>query len=375
MNPLIARSRITLGLAVGLLTLATPVLAADGWTTPQSTVAGSLNTPSMVADAHGFRHIVARADTGISYLTDSGTDGSWVQSPLTQDFETTFEGQVYHHWAMYPRVAINGKGTLTVVYATANDGDIGSCGSRGLRYIVRQGGSDQWSQPTRIPDSQCQIAAGIVVHGTKIYLATHETAGNGAGRVGYYTNASGSWTHVTVASGFPTDSPISLPSLVIYDELPMLAYTKQGYLYYARGATSTGDFTREKVAATDVDVSSAPSLAINPKNDRQMIAWAQADGTHYAYRNALGWWSYRVMQGSVRALLAFGPGGDPHIASAGGAGGLWYADRSSGSWLPIRLDTHNVSDLGGLAADYNVRISYLRGASRHLFAVDSYMGC
>lgn len=368
-----SRAKRAIGLAIGLLSMATPALAAGGWSAPTSASSGNLTTPSMVTDADGFDHIVARGDTGILYMTDSS--GSWSQAPLTQDLDTTSQGQVTHHWAMYPRMAINGKGTLTVVFAAAASGDVGGCGLRGLRYIVRQAGSESWSQPTSIPESQCQVATGIVVRGTKISLATHNMAGNGAGQVSYFTNASGSWTHEIVASGFATDTPVSLPSLVVYDGLPMLAYIKHGHLFYARGTTITGNFTHEKVATTDLDVSSAPSLAINPNNDRQMIAWAQADGTHYAYRDADGdWYSYLVMQGSVRALLAFDDGGNPHIASADGVGGLWYANRYRAAWHPVRLDSHNVTDLGGIGLGYNVQISYIRGAS-HLFLVGSYTEC
>ena len=81
----------------------------------------------------------------------------------------------------------------------------------------------------------------------------------------------------------------------------MLAYIRQGQLIYARGLTSTGQFTHETAATTGAGASSQPSVKINPNNEWQMIVWAQADGTHYAYRNAHGWDSYRVMKGSVSA--------------------------------------------------------------------------
>ncbi len=105
-----------------------------------------------------------------------------------------------------------------------------------------------------------------------------------------------------------------------------------------------------------------------------MIVWAQSDGTHYAYRNAAGWHSYLVVDGSVRALLKFDSSGHGHIAAADGNGGLWYSVRMGGSWQSTQVDSHIVSDLGGIGFGAHIEISYIRGAS-HLYWVSSYAGC
>jgi hypothetical protein len=76
-----------------------------------------------------------------------------------------------------------------------------------------------------------------------------------------------------------------------------------------------------------------------------MIAWAQADGTHDAYRNVHGWNSYRVMHGSVRAMLSFHPSGHGSILAADGGGGLWYATRGASAWHVQQVDVHEVTDL------------------------------
>jgi hypothetical protein len=358
--------------AIGLVSVATPA-SATMWSSPQSAVTGNLSQPSMVEDSNGAEHVVARGDTGIWYATDKS--GSWARTRMTQDFDTKANGHLFHHLAVDPVIAINAGGTLTAVYgvSVASNGEAGGCDpTKGLRYTVRKGGS--WSTPKRIPGTGCETATGIAVHGARIALATVHVAGNGASRVSYFTNASGSWTHVSVASGLSTDTHIGPASIAMYDGKPMLAYIKHGHLIYARGLTSVGNFIRETAATTDLDASSKPSLAINPINERQMIAWAQADGTHYAYRNAHGWYSYRVMQGSVRAVLAIDGGGTAHIAAADGAGGMWYAARVAGSWATVRVDVHTVSDLGGIGFGNGIEISYLRGTSR-LFWVSSFSGC
>jgi hypothetical protein len=355
--------------AIGLVTLASPASAAS-FSAPQPATSGNLSQPSMIEDGTGFQHVVARGDTGLWYVTNTG--GSMVRTRLTRDFDTRANGHLFHHAAVDPLIAINARGVLTVVYGVTIPTDGGCAPSQGLRYIVRQGGA--WSKAKRIPDTTCHYATGLLVHGATISLAVIRAGGNGASAVSYVTNASGSWTRVTVASGLRTGTRIGPASLAMYDGKPMLAYTRKGHLVYARGLSRIGNFVRETAAATDPAASSKPSLAINPLTGRQMIAWAQADGTHYAYRNAHGWYSHRVMQGSVRALLTFDTGGNPYIAAADGAGGLWYADRLAGSWHPAHLDAHGVSDLGGIGLSDHIEITYLRENSR-LFWVASASGC
>jgi len=348
--------------AVGLLTIAATAAAdTGGWSAGQSASTGNLYHPSMVEDSNAHEHVVARGDTGIWYITDKS--GNFVRTRITQD--------ALHRSAVNPLIAVNAGGTLTVVYAV--DSDTNTCGSVGLRYIVRTGGS--WSSQTVIPGTKCETATGLLVHGSKIYLATYyQNPGNGAARVTYTTNASGSWTHVVVASGLSKGTHISSASLATYDGKPMLAYIKHNHVIYARGLTSTGSFTHETAAATSGSAYKQPSVAINPSNDWPMTVWAQSDGTHYAYRNANGWYSYRVMDGSARALLAFDSTGHGHIAAADGNGGLWYAIRSGGTWNKAHVDSHIVSDLGGIGFGDHVEISYIRGAS-HLYWASSYSGC
>jgi hypothetical protein len=361
--------RIAVGAAAIGLSLATPALAAP-FGSPQLSISGNLSQPSMVTDIGGFQHVVARGDTGIWYVTNKS--GSMIRTRLTRDFDTRANGHLFHHAAIAPLIAINKHGVLTVVYGVTIASDGGCSPSRGLRYIVRKHGS--WSKVKHVPGTTCEDATGLVVNGLTIALATIRGAGNGASAVSYVTNSSGSWTHVTVANGLPTDTHISSASLAMYDGKPMLAYVKKGHLIYARGLTRIGNFIHETAATTGPSADSQPSVAINPKNDWPMIVWAQADGTHYAYRNAQGWYSYRVMQGGVRALLAFDLGGYPYIAAADGTGGLWYADRLTGPWQAIKLDSHPVSDLAGIGFSDHIEISYLRANSR-LFWVASFSGC
>jgi hypothetical protein len=347
--------------AMGLLALAAPAAAdTGGWSNPQSTTSGNLTNPSMVEGSASIEYIVARGDTGIWYVTDKS--GDYVRTRMTQDFDTHAGGQTYHHQAVHPQIAVNDGGTLTVVYGMQVTP--GSCGSQGLVYTQRSGSS--WSTPTSIPGTACETATGLVVRGAKIYLATS----HGTSRVSYFTNASGPWTRVSVATG----PHLGHASLTTYDGKPMLAYIKQGHLIYARGLTSTGQFTHETAATTGAGASSQPSVKINPNNEWQMIVWAQADGTHYAYRNAHGWYSYRVMKGSVSALLAFDTNGHPRIVAADGVGGLWVAQRISGKWSASRIDVHNISELGGIGFGAEMEISYVRGAA-HLYWIASSTGC
>jgi hypothetical protein len=282
---------------------------------------------------------------------------------MTQDFTTTANGHTINHAAQSPQIAMNAGGALTVVYSIKLTP--GSCGSQAILYTVRSGNS--WSTPETIPNTACETPTGLVVHGTKIYLATI----HGTNRVSYFSNASGSWTRATVA----TAPHISRASLSTYDGKPMLAYVKQGHLVYARGNTSTGSFVHETAATTGAGATSQPSVAINPKSDWPMIAWAQADGTHYAYRNSHGWYSYRVMHGSVRAILAFDSYGYGSILAADGAGGLWYASRTGSSWSVQQMDVHAVTDVGGLGmSDMSLGLSYLRNGT-HLYSITQYFGC
>ena len=350
-------------MAIGLFSASTP--AAAGWTVPQEASTGNLAQPSMVADSDGAQYVVARGDTGLWFVTNKG--GSWVRTRMTQDYDTNVNGAQTHHVAVHPQVAINAGGTLTVVYAVNvfSGSTGGSCQSAALRYTVRSGSS--WTKPKSIPDTACETATGIVAHGAKIYLATFNSPDPSVRQVLYLTNASGSWTHASVANGKPNH--IFQASLSTYDGKPMLAYVKSGHLIYARGLTSIGNFIHETAATTDSSATSEPSVAINPKNDWPMIAWTQSDGTHYGYRNANGWYSSRVMRGTGRALLAFDEGGIPHVATADGAGGLWYGWSYGGTWHSFHLDVHTVTDLGGLGtAVGGAQISYIRGTT-HLYDV------
>jgi hypothetical protein len=347
--------------AIGLVALASPAAAGD-YGTPQSASTGNLTQPSMVAESGMYQHVVARGDTGIWHVSNKG--GDFFRTRLTQDFTSKVNGQTVTHSAQSPQIAINNGGALTVVYSIKLTP--GSCGSQGILYTVHDNGA--WSPPKSIPNTACETATGLVVHGTKIYLATI----HGTSRVSYFTNASGSWTHATVA----TAPHISRSSLSTYDGKPMLAYIKQGHLVYARGQTSTGSFVHETAATTGPGATSQPSVAINEISDWPMIAWAQADGTHYAYRNAQGWYSYRVMQGSVRALLEITPDGASFILSADGTGGLWFASRyPSDPWHSGQMDAHTTTDVGGMYISDNItNVSYIR-AGTHLFAIVQYSGC
>lgn len=346
--------------AIGLVVLASPAAAGD-FGTPRSASTGNLTQPSMVVESGAFQHIVARGDTGIWYVTSES--GDFVRTRMTQDFTTTVNGQTVKHAAQSPQIAINAGGYRTAVYSMKLTP--GSCASQGVLYTVTGGGS--WSTPKSIPNTACETPTGLVVHGSKIYLATI----HGTSRISYFTNASGSWTHTTVASA----PHISRASLSTYDGNPMLAYIKQGHIVYARGQTSTGSFIHETAATAGSGATSIPSVAINEISDWPMIAWAQADGTHYAYRNAQGWYSYRVMQGSVRALLEINPNGASYILSADGTGGLWFASRFGGSWHAYQMDAHTVTDLGGMYFnDAVTNVSYIR-AGTHLFSIYSYRGC
>jgi hypothetical protein len=354
--------KATIGItAIGLLTLATP--AGAYWDGPELASTGNLHEPSMATDSVGREGIVARGDTGIWYVTHR--NGNFQRTRMTQDFTSNANGQTLNHTAQHPLIAFNAGDIPTVVYSMRVSP--GSCSSQAILYTTLGGNS--WSTPQGIPGTACETATGLVVHGAKIYLATI----HGTSRVSYFTNASGAWTHVSVA----TATHISRASLSTYDGKPMLAYIKSGHLVYARGLTSTGNFVHEAAAAVDSSAKAEPSVAINPKSDWPMIVWAQSDGTHYAYRDSDGWESYRVMKGSVRALLAIDDTGIAHIVSADGPGGLRYAIRYSGAWHREKLDAHAVSDLGGITSTYTtVTIAYIRSSS-HLYSVISYedMGC
>jgi hypothetical protein len=359
-------------MALGLLFAATPA-AAEEWGSPQSASTGNLAQPSMILDANGAQHVVARGDTGLWYVTNKS--GSWARTRLTQDYDTSVNGAQTHHVAVHPQVAINAAGTITVVYAVNvfTGSTPGSCASNALRYTVRSGGS--WSSPKNIRESTCEIATGISVHGSKIYLATIAHPDPSAARVSYVTNASGSWTHATVASGL--SNRLYQAALTTYDGKPMLAYVKSGNLVYARGATSVGSFIHETAATVDATATSQPSVAINEANDWPMIVWTQSDGTHYGYRNANGWYSKRVMRGTSRAMLAFDASGYANVVSADGLGGLWFGHRYNGTWYSYKLDDHTVTDLGGLGmANGYPQISYIRGTT-HLYSIISfeYHGC
>lgn len=210
-----------------------------------------------------------------------------------------------------------------------------------------------------------------------ISMATLQRANSDATAVAFVANVSGSWTRVTVASGLSAGIAISPASLSSYDGKPMLAYLKHGRMVHARGLTSTGSFTHETAAHTDLDELVQPSVAI--KGGRPMIAWAQADGTHYAYQNAYGWYSSRVMPGRTRALLVFDSNGNAQIAAADYAGGLWLGFKNGSTWVTQQLDTHIVSDLGGIAfggGSVMMEIAYQRGEGRtHLYSVRSITAC
>ncbi len=149
--------------AIGLFALAVPT-SASGLGQPAST--GNLGQPSMVTDGASHQHVVARRDTGIWYITDQ--TGDFVRTRMTQDFTSKVNGQTVNHAARSPFIAINAGGTLTAVYSIRVTP--GSCASQGIFSTVRSGSS--WSTPTSIPNASCETATGLVVHGSKIYLAT-----------------------------------------------------------------------------------------------------------------------------------------------------------------------------------------------------------
>ena len=261
--------------AIGLVALASPAAAGD-YGTPQSASTGNLTQPS----GRGVGRLAAGGRPRRQrHLARVGQERRVRSHPSDPGLHVPVQRSHRHHTAQSPQIAINKGGALYVVYSIKLSP--GSCGSQGIVYTIHSDGA--WSTPTSIPNTACETATGLVVHGTKIYMATI----HGTSRVSYFTNASGSWTHATVA----TAPHITRASLSTYDGKPMLAYVKQGHLVYARGQTSTGSFVHETAATTGPGATSQPSVAINDLNDWPMIAWAQADGTHYAYRNAQGWYS------------------------------------------------------------------------------------
>lgn len=341
-----------LAAAVGLCLVAVPA-AATGWSTPVTVFDGDFSQSSLVTDAHGAAHLVARGDTGIWYLTNS--HGSWTRTRLTTDHQQ--HGLPVS--ASRPTIAIDrSNGKLVVAYALTIDhgGDPSCC--TGTRYVTNGGGG--WSAPKQIPinpGSDLSIAA----HAGDIAIAVlgGQPPGPGTPTL-YFATKSGGWVGHRVSGGGEDNGTIGSPSLAL-DSLgrPRIAFQRNAAMKLAVGTTPSGNFHIEKVASVSGDP--VPSLALDD-HDRPMIVWAVASGTFYARRNAGVWYASRVMPGHMEARLTIDSHG-AHVATADGINGVWYGTgTSSVNWTFHHVVDAKVRRLGGIGVGAGrVDIAYERG--------------
>jgi len=355
--------------AVGVLAVASPSSAAGNWQAPQL-IGHHLSSPSMVTTWFGVDHVVARGENGIWAFTNR--NGGWSGHRLTQDTVATVDGKIVHTSAASPVITVDGHATLVAAYGVRvrQTGQSGDCTFQEIRLVRHEGG--HWSAPEAIPNSSCQAPTSIVSRNGTVAVATIGANARGRRAISYFTNASGSWTHVTVATGSVGGGQLSPASLVVAkDGKPMLAYIAAGHLVYARGATPSGHFSHLQLARTGGHA--MPSLALY--SGLPMVAWSDAAGSHYSYADADGdWYARRVMDGSIQTALTFDAMGHPNMAAADAAGGLHYATRANGAWHSEMLDSHTVLRVGGITAvNGATRVLYQRGSD--VFYESTFPGC
>ena len=353
----------TAALAASLIA-ASPAAAVSGWSAPAMVWNGDYQSPAMAIDSLGHAHIAVRGDTGIWYLTNAA--GSWTRTRLTTDSGSGDNATT----TLEPVIAIDASnGAITVAYTVRQGGDGAPCCALTLTYRTNSGHG--WSSPHAIP-SGCEHAASLAARNGTLAVAAVRTSSVIPSQVWFCTNAGGSWSAQQLPQ--PHDgSQFSDASLALDSHgKPHITYRRWSgtdtsqVLWYASGSTVNGDFSREKIAKTDVEEYGRPSLALNAQ-DQPRVAFTAANSTWFSYRNSTGWHAHAVMGGSGNAALVVDASG-PHIAATDvSAQSLWYATNSGGTWLTTHLDsTAGISSvsIGAHGARYSVAYQTGSGSPR-----------
>jgi hypothetical protein len=338
---------------VGLLLVAVPTAAATGWSAPVEIYDGNYSEPSLVVDAHGYAHVVARGDTGVWYLTNKS--GTWKRTRLTTDY---LLGGEFRVWADRPLITMDrSNGKIVVVYLSRVDVECLPGCPPSISYVTNNGKG--WSVARYVPFppfGQLSIAAR---NGDIAIAAVRDDLSNGVETqtLDYLHKADG-WAVHRVADG--GDSGVGSPSLALDSAgLPRIAFVRKGNMKYAVGATTSGDFSIGIVTAATGYV--IPSLALD-LHDRPMIVWPDGDGTHYA-RRAGAWYSSLVMPGRYSAQLAV-DGNGAHVVSSDGHQGVWYGTgTTSANWTSQQVADARVKEVSviGVAPNGRVEIAYQTG--------------
>jgi hypothetical protein len=332
----------------GILVVAVPTVAGSDWSAPIVIYDGDYSQSSLAVDAHGHAHVVARGDTGVWYLTNKG--GSWTRERLTTDYVR--DG--YRFRAIAPLITIDRSvGKLVVVYQLVSDVDCDP-GCFQFEYITRTG--TDWSSARGIGGILPRGPLSIAARGGDIAIAAWDdrvTFRTGVPletmRILYLHKADG-WSVHRVAGGGNASS-FGPPSLALDSAgRPRIAFQRNDHITFAKGATTSGTFSLETVAAE----SGRPSLALDP-HDRPMIVWPAGDGVHYA-RRAAGWYSSMVMPGQYDARLVV-DGNGAHVVSSDGANGVWYGSgTTSANWTSQQLTDVRIDALAGIGVAPNGRV-------------------
>ena len=260
------------GLGAGLLSIVTgaTVLAVDDFSTPVRIFDQNYYELDVTSDNDGDIHAVARGDTGLWYLTDTG--GSWSRERLT-----TFG---FHEHDGDPSIAVDGADNAYITFESDWCDDCAPGGNDGIGLLTNKSG-DFPHQPTLIHGNSATDPS-IAVRNGKVYIAyslycclpDQEDA-----QLWLYTNASGSGTKTKIRNDGRN------PSLVVNGAgRPRVAFDSNG-IRFASAATKIGDWTVDKVPGTN-------SNDVRPHLDYDFgpnIAFTGADGTYIAWRTGGDW--------------------------------------------------------------------------------------
>lgn len=256
-HPRLARLVAILALvSLAVASAATPALAVPGWTGPISLGGGSLWTSRLGVDADGRLHIVALADDGLIYRTN--TTGTWRTTQLAF-VERPYQDEL--------AMAVTPAGDVYIAWARGCDCDAGTTIGIELLTNAKGGPNQGWPILSRTIVTGKAYEPSLQVVGGKVHLAYRM-----GGRIHYLTNAnpSATWRDTLVS---PKGTFASRPSLAVNPTKGVrIAYAAGGGIVLASntGTHAAPAFTRERIPGA---AGTSPSLALDAKR-RPYVAWS-----------------------------------------------------------------------------------------------------
>jgi hypothetical protein len=240
----------TLALAAATLVVAPVALAGTQTWEPVRTVAngGRPAAGSAIATTESstqrYLHATWRRDAGKVQFARSSNGGATWSAPFLINDSSEVLGE--------PRVAASGNDVWVAFVRRYTDPDTGSPGRAiVVRHNDGHGSASAWGPRVRLTTKDGNVRApSIAVAGSSVYLAFSDLRTDTT-RVLYSHNNGGTWTSITVGTGYEEDFegvPVQVPMIAAAGENVVVAWLAAGNVATARVSTDGGDHWSDEVA-------------------------------------------------------------------------------------------------------------------------------